>query len=153
MALMVTGKMPTAFYVSVMGWRIGITDRLFEWIATLIIIGFALTFAFPGGVIRQGEFLSLYMAWIGDQTVAGFMATLGTLRVVVLCANGNLPIQGPRVRSVCAAVGLIIWVQLALSLSIEAYYLGRMSLGVTIYWSLALGEAISTYRARLDVRV
>lgn len=150
MPIMVTGKMPTAFYISIKGWRIGVSDRLFEWIATLITIGFAITFSVPDEVILHGAFLSHYLAGISGQTVAGFMATLGTLRFAMLCANGNLPINGPRIRSICAALGCVIWVQLALSLSIEAYYLGHASLGVTIYWALSLGEAISIYRARLD---
>src|ERR1043165_9161254 len=93
--------------------RIHISDRLMEYFAALVMIGDAIVLSLPGTVI--GTFLLIQHLGIPDNVFALFFAVFGTIRIFALIANGNIPVYGPRARSICALFGAQVWGLMAIS--------------------------------------
>lgn len=125
-------------------------NRLFEWIAATIMLGIALALAFPGDSLARGPFAVLAGLGLTEKTMLLFFSVVGVLRVFALCANGRIPLYGPRVRAFGSLLGALIWFQIAVVFGVESLHGGVMSLVVPLYAGLTLGELVSCYRATYD---
>ena len=68
-------------------------------------------------------------------------------------ANGMWPKWGPILRAVGAAIGAIVWAQMAYALLVWSRVdQGYLSLGISIYGLLALSELVAIGRAANDAR-
>lgn len=128
------------------------TNRLFEWMTSLMMIGMAIVIAMNPQTVKVGGFY--LMADIGlTAPVLGVIFSIGgCLRGVSLVANGMWPKWGPIFRGICALLGASLWIQMALALIAWSGKNGYVSVGVPVYLCLTLGELISLYRAATDVR-
>jgi len=129
------------------------SHRLFEWAAALMMIGIAATIAYDPRSLALGGFS--YMARIGLTAPVLWILFLtgGLVRVATLYANGWWPVYGPRARAACALGGAIIWAQMLVALVDWSLAHGYLTIGVSVYFFLALGEILSCYRAASDIAV
>jgi hypothetical protein len=124
--------------------------KLFEWMTSAMMIGIAVIVAFSPSAIHSGGFA--LMANIGlTASVVGvlFMAS-GCARMAALYANGNWPVIGPRLRAACAAGGALVWAQMLIALIKWSEQSGYISIGISVYTFLVVGEIISCHRAASD---
>lgn len=147
---MPTSSSSVAFHI--LGYRIDISGRLFEWHAALGCIGVSIIMMLPGDVRIGKAFSTLYNISIQDESVGSLFFMIGLVRVLALAANGHIGVVGPRVRAVGAAVGALGWVQLAVASLLEGIAFGFVSISIALFFNLALFDLIAAYRAGLDVR-
>ena len=127
-------------------------NRLFEWVMTISMIMIALEIAIWPGSIRSGSF-RLLLIIISPTGLALFFGAFGLLRIAALIANGSWPEHGPRMRAMGAGAASLMWGQMCVALLLITPDLGGVpSAGVPVYFSLAIGELISAYRAISDAR-
>ena len=133
-------------------FTVDVSSRLFEWHASMILIGIGVLLLWPGEMARYGTFQSLYEQGLSEAVMGSIFMSVGVARFVALLANGHVGPIGPRIRATGALLGAVVWVQLSCSLLSEANRTGRVSIGIVVYASLALCDLISCWRATLDVR-
>src|SRR5215204_4395582 len=126
------------------------TDRLFEWVVSIMMICISVTLAIPGDTLERSALAPLLQAGMTEEALASAFGIIGAVRGVALFANGALRPSGARMRAVGAAVGSVIWMQLAVILAIDSIATGRMSFVLPILFCLTGGEFISCYRAIFD---
>lgn len=114
----------------------------------MLMIGDAICLSIPGTF--TGTFVLLRPLGLPDSLFATFFAIFGTIRIFALIANGNIPVYGPRARSVCALVGAPVWGMMALSQMVQAAN-GHLSLALPTYSLLTIAEIASAIRATYDV--
>lgn len=130
--------------------RISVSDRLQEWTSSAIMLSMGLLLCFPEHlIISRG--LSLMFDRFSISGLAFFFGTVGVARVLALIVNGNVPTYGPRVRMIGACLAVPVWTFLAMTLIVDAFFLGRVAVGLAFYGPLAVSDGISAYRATLDV--
>lgn len=143
---------PVSVSVNLFGFRVDLTNRMFEWHAALVMVGIATILLMPGDIARYGAFRLLYETGFSEEFMATAFLFVGMSRLSALAINGHIGPLGPRLRSIGAMFGSLIWCQLSISLFYEYYMTGRISIGVVVYVSFTLFDALSAYRAALDVR-
>lgn len=127
-------------------------NRLFEWMTASMMVVIAIIVAVNPKTVEFGGFylmrdIGLTASALGTLFMAG-----GCLRIAALFANGHWPVYGPRLRAACALMGAVIWMQMLLALTAWSTKSGYISIGVSVYFFLTVGELISCYRAAADVR-
>jgi hypothetical protein len=125
-------------------------NRLFEWTMALILILLGLwMLVFPASMGASSfRFIN---AMIGNFSLMAFFLLVGFGRVAALIANGRWKVWGGRIRALGSWAGAIIWLQMAVALSLLISNVGTPpSPGIPVYFALAIAELISTYRARAD---
>jgi hypothetical protein len=125
-------------------------NRIFEWVAALMLFGIAFTLALPGDTLEKGQFKYLIEVGFNEAALAVFMSCVASVRLVSLYLNGRWPVYGARCRSIGAMFGAIVWSQMWFVILLHSMAVGVPSLGVPIYGFLALGEMLSCYRATYD---
>lgn len=142
------GHIHAAEQIQVGKVRINFADRLFEWIATLTMALMALLLMLPG-VTFTGAFAFAEDWGYGTFVVLAMWVT-GTVRAAALVANGNIPVWGPKLRSLSAMVAGQLWLLFGGTLVYEAFTTGKISLGIACYGSLLVGELYAVGRASRD---
>jgi len=127
-------------------------QRLFEWMTALMMLGIAATIAASPRSIASGGFHLMQNIGLGPHSLGWAFAAIGSVRMASLYANGRWPFYGPWCRAVGALGGAFVWVQMSLALIAWSDTAGYISIGVSVYAVLALGEFISCYRAANDAR-
>lgn len=127
------------------------TNRRFEWYMSVAMIGIALTIIYDPRSLSFGGFA--YMTRIGlTAPVLGFLFLFGGIAgVAALYANGLWPVMGPRIRAARALGAAVVWAQMCVALFEWSTGQDYLSLGVTVYLILAVGEIDSVIRAAQDV--
>lgn len=125
-----------------------LSDRLFEWVASIALVTLGLLCAAWSDVIGSSNWRYILLV-IGPANLALFLFSVGILRLAALTANGRYwPKWSPRFRAFGALCGALLWFQFAAALLIFTSEVGRApSPGIPVYLSLMLGELISCYRA------
>lgn len=125
--------------------------RLFEWVMATAMVLLAVQCSIWPGTIDASAFYwitTAMPAWF----ISGFLFLFGVARFAALIANGRSTIYGPRVRSLCAIAGAVLWAQFDLAL-IAAYTVkGPPSPGIPFWFTFTLAELYSAYRAASDDR-
>jgi hypothetical protein len=127
-------------------------QRLFEWMTAMMMLGIAATIAASPRTIESGGFHLMRDVGLTGARLGWAFVSIGSLRIAALYANGRWPFYGPWCRFAGAFVGALVWVQMSLALVAWSDTAGYISIGVTVYAFLALGEFISCYRAANDAR-
>ena len=118
----------------------------------LMMLGIAATIAASPRSIASGAFHLMQNIGFGPHSLGLAFAAIGSMRIGALYANGRWPFYGPWCRAVGALGGALVWVQMSVALIAWSDTAGYISIGVTVYAVLALGEFISCYRAANDAR-
>lgn len=128
-----------------------IEGRLFEWTMSVICLslGLAMT-CFPRMV--GGSILQVLLFLVSPQQAIAIFLILGIVGTTALIANGASFKVGPRVRSICAIMRSMLWIQFALSMFIVSVKQGFPSPMIFVFPYLALSELYVVYRAVLDVK-
>lgn len=134
----------------VFGYRICVSDRLFEWYAAGTLALISICLAAPN-VVLTGGFAILRDRGVSPEVCAAAFAFVATMRLAALVANGNIPVYGPRIRAASAAACVLIWFNLALALAYDYAVDSRLSLGLPIYVMLTACDMYSATRATRDV--
>ncbi len=129
-----------------------LSNRLFEWMTSFMMIGMAFVIAGNPHTVRVGGFYLMTQVGITAPILAVLSAIIGCIRISALFANGLWPSWGPRFRAGCSLFGACLWAQMFLALLAWSNESGYVSIGVSVYLFLALGEIISCYRAATDGR-
>jgi hypothetical protein len=127
-------------------------NRQIEW---MMVIGFAIfglqTFIWPQSIKMSAFEPILNIAW--PWVLATFAMVLATSRGFALYRNGLMPVLGPWIRIIGAAIGFIMMASMAFALALQVMKLGRPpSPGVPFYLALCWAEYRSAKRAASDVR-
>lgn len=123
--------------------------RLFEWIATGIMLGMsAELFATPNSISATAY--RIMAVNIPQSYIALILFAFGMVRIIALMANGLVPYYGPLARATCALAGAFMWLQFMLALLDWAAIQSIVSPGVPVYFFLTIGEIASCYRAASD---
>lgn len=128
------------------------SNRLFEWMTALMMLGIAATIASSPRSVGSGGFHLMLNLGLTPQVLGWFFAFAGFARVAGLYANGHWPVYGPWCRALCALGGAVLWGQMCLALIKWSEQSDYVSIGVSVYLFLTLGEVISCYRAASDGR-
>lgn len=125
-------------------------ERLFEWLAAMMMIGIALLLIVSPQSLESGSYR--YMLGVGLH--ASLLSCLclcgGGTRLCALMANGLWPLWGPRLRAFGAVAGAYLWFQMFLALASFTSPSGP-SIGLPVYFTLMVGEFVSCWRAATDV--
>jgi hypothetical protein len=124
------------------------SNRLWEWIMGLMMLGIAGTLAMPGNSLEKGPLHVLEQAGLTEGVLILAFGGIGCLRIVALVYNGRLPI--PRARALGSMAAALIWAQLGSILAYGSIQSGVPSLALPIYGFLTLGELFSCYRTGYD---
>lgn len=138
--------------ITVFGYRIDISGRLFEWHAALGCLGIAIIMISPFESRIGPAFKILYEINLHEELIGLYFLLIGIARVFALLANGHIGPLGPQIRAIGAAVGALGWVQLGTGLLLEGLAFGFASVGVVLFFNLALFDLIAAYRAGLDFK-
>lgn len=128
------------------------SNRLFEWMTALMMLGIALTIATSPQSVAHGGFYLMQNVGLTPAVLVVLFCAAGLARAAGLYANGHWPIYGPWCRALGAMGGVFIWAQMLLSLVKWSSQSGYVSIGVPVYVFLTIGELISCYRAASDGR-
>jgi hypothetical protein len=128
------------------------SNRLFEWITAVIMVGIATTIAISPRAVASGGFHLLQNLGLTAEVLVLLFAIGGCVRIAALWANGRWQVCGPWFRFGCALAGAFLWAQMCLALIEWSDGAGYVSIGVPVYAGLALGELISCSRAARDGR-
>jgi len=126
------------------------TDRLFEWVVSVMMLCISITLGMSGDTLERSALSALLQAGLTEEALASFFGIVGAVRCVALFANGALRPSGARMRAWCAAFGAVVWMQLAVILTLDSIVSGRPSFVLPILICLTGGEFISCYRAIFD---
>lgn len=126
------------------------TDRLFEWVVSIMMLCISITLAMPGDTLERSALVPLVRAGLTEESLSAFFGIVGTLRCMALFANGRLKPSGARFRAVGAAFGAVIWMQLAVILAVDSIASSKPSFVLPILLCLTGGEFISCYRSIFD---
>jgi hypothetical protein len=69
----------------------GHSDRLVEWLSSIVLIGWALVLMQPGDTLRGTSFAEFLRYGVSEEAIAGSFALVGGLRVAALFINGRWP--------------------------------------------------------------
>src|SRR5258708_38911234 len=127
-------------------------NRLFEWITAAMMMGIAVTIAVSPQAVDDGGFHLMKNLGLTPTILAVLFFVASISRAIGLYANGRWPIYGPWCRALGAAVGVIIWAQMFLSLIKWSGQSGYVFLDVSVYLFLTIGELVSCYRAASDAQ-
>jgi hypothetical protein len=123
-------------------------ERGLEWLSAIAMVGWCYVIVrHPGYLLASNLHEFLRFGLTEGQVAAGF-GVVGALRIAALYINGRWP-RSPLLRMAGAAVGLVLWSQVTLTLVMAV---GTASTGVVIYGPLAFAEFISIRRAAFDAR-
>ncbi len=129
------------------------SNRLFEWVMAIMMLLIAFTLSLPGDTLSRGALNMLQTQLdIDEPIVAVILAAVGTLRCGALYANGNLPVYGPKARTLGSAVGALSWAVLMSTMIFDSLLSKSASIMVPVFGSLIIGEVVSAYRATRDGR-
>lgn len=127
------------------------SNRLFEWVAALIMLQMGLTIVY--NIIVDGRVSQAYNAIsdFGIPTImAGFLFVfIGAIRAFALWRNG-LWKNGPLIRAVCAALGMFVWGQILYGVVVVWFKSDYLFISAPVWVSFLGGEYISFQRAILD---
>jgi hypothetical protein len=125
--------------------------RLFEWVMSISMVLLAVEILIWPDTLQASAF-----QWVVQVMPVDFvwvaLLLAGWFRVLALVANGSSLVIGPRVRSIGALVGAVIWIQFGaalVKLSIDQHF---ASPGIPFWFMFTVAELRITYRAVLDVR-
>jgi hypothetical protein len=124
--------------------------KLFEWVTSAMMIGIAIIVAVSPNAIHSGGFSLMANIGLTGSVIGILFMAAGAIRMVALYANGNWPVIGPRLRAGCAAGGAFVWAQMLIALVKWSEQSGYISIGVSVYTFLVVGEIISCHRAASD---
>lgn len=127
--------------------------RLFEWVTTFVMLGWAVTIVIWPDTITIGAFRWMLVAGFTPLVLGLFFAIVGGIRISALVVNGRSELWGPRLRAFGAVAGGIIWAWLAIALIFLVNETSAPSPGIWTYLGLMLGEIVSCTRAAADVRI
>lgn len=131
------------------------TNRLFEWCMAIMMVLIALTLALPGNTLDRAAVRAVAELGLTEESIAALFGMVGAARVLALWLNGHInngrtwP-NGANIRAVGAAIGCVFMGQFTVALFWDSYITGLASLFVPVLGTLAAGEAMSCYVARLD---
>jgi hypothetical protein len=123
-------------------------DRGLEWFSALAMLGWAYVLVQPGDILANGNLKEFLRFGATETQIAMVFGVVGMGRLVALYINGRWP-RSPTLRMVGAAIGLMVWGQVAIAL-IQA--VGMATTGLAVYGPLALSEILSIRRAAFDAR-
>lgn len=142
----ITGQRP---HFQVGPLRLILSDRMMEYFAALVMIGDAIMLSIPGTV--GGTFEAMRHLGLPDSAFIMFFSIFGTVRILALLANGNIPTYGPRARSICALASAPVWALMGMSQISAWMATGHATLALPIYTLLTLADILSASRATFDV--
>lgn len=123
------------------------STRLFEWYAStaLFMLGVHL-FVWPDA-LQYSRFIQITAA-VNQVGLMLICLLVGGTRLFALATMGKWLPWCARVRAICSIFAACVWVQLGLALFLNKP--APPSPGVPIYFTLAIAELMSVYRARRD---
>lgn len=133
--------------------RLHLNDRAMEWFSAGVMLSWATTLAYPGDTLASPSFSAFHRFGLTETFWVWAFACCGAGRMVALAINGAMQPTTPIIRMIGAMVGAWSWAQVSMLIT-EGTFLqtGTPSTGSGVYALLALAEAISVYRAAVDVR-
>ncbi len=129
-----------------------VINRQAECTMAIMMLGTALTIAIDPSTLSRGGFVRLGTVGFDALTLAVTLFFAGLLRGISLLANGQWPRYGPIARALGAGFGAVLWSQMAYSIYVWSAAKGYLSMGVSVYLTLAFSEFISITRALRDAR-
>ncbi len=124
--------------------------RQAEWTTAVALLGLGMQFLFFPIIISNTMFRDVLMI-ASPGTVMVLLIVISWTRIIVLVLNGSIPFYGPILRSICAGLTGIVWLQMWLSLLRLDPELPR-PVTTPIFIALMLTDFLSAYRAASDVR-
>lgn len=126
--------------------------RLFEWVMAISMIGLAIEVFIWPQTLEESAFQWMVVV-VNPKFIGAILLIGGSVRIVALILNGVSLSLGPRLRSVCAIVGAMLWIQFGTALVKLSIDQGFASPGIPFWYTFTLAELYVTYRAALDVRL
>lgn len=126
--------------------------RLFEWVMTLVLLGYGIEMFFYPDLINSSLFTAI-LSLVAAEHLTVLFLIVGFVRLSALIANGTWPVAGPILRFGGALMGAIIWLEMGIAL-VHQYSTGSVKpVSIPVFIPLAIGEMISSYRAAADARL
>lgn len=124
--------------------------RQAEWLAAIIMAGDATVLALSPQSLEFGGFYLIGHIGLSALRLSAVLMACAACRIACLLANGRWPHAGPRCRTVCAVIGVVLWAQLGYSLLVWSLAKGYIGIGVPLYATLALSELVTLFRVVSD---
>lgn len=126
-------------------------NKLIELQSAILMTGVAAWLAvWPDSIVASSFRLLLKFMSVG--AVFAMLAVFGVLRLAALIANGRWH-YGTHCRAICAGVAAFVWGQLSAALIDLHISTGNTpSIGIWVYFTLALFEIASMFRALALIR-
>ena len=125
--------------------------RLHEWVMTmaLFLTGTAML-VMPR--MKDGSILHELERFFTGAQIAWLFFIVGLTSIMALIANGNSMVIGPRVRSVCAVIRMVIWSQFTIAMAQVSFRPPQdwLSPMVIFFGLFTWAEYYIAYRAILD---
>jgi len=126
-------------------------ERGVEWFSAFCMCAWAYTLAAPGDTFSRQSFSEFVSHGYTEELVAAIFAAVGVMRLIALFINGSWP-RSPLLRIFGAAVGIVLWTDVAYLLYMSSLSSPGKSPGPWMYAILAAFEVGSVYRATFDAR-
>lgn len=123
------------------------TGRLFEWVASLMMIAIGVTLSLWPKSAEAGSLRILVEAgFAAPWLIVGFVGG-GAARLIALYANGHWPLIGPWLRAVGALGGAVLWSLMGAAVLPALGQVGSGALAVPVFFALCIGDVISCHRS------
>lgn len=125
--------------------------RRLEWISAAAIIGWGITFLFPGDTMTLSAVYRPLLERFSESAWGLICLCFGLAHVAALIVNGREPMGSPVIRLVAALAGMWIWSQFALAFGKSFFVLGAMSIGVPSTLVFLAIDALAVRQSAGDV--
>lgn len=128
-----------------------IRERVLEWLSSVLLVGWGFLLVQSGDTLATTNFSQFLVHGFTEEWLAYVMGCVGSVRLLVLWINGRWP-RTPALRVVGAAMGAMIWGQIAAMFGMSYLVNGIAGTGFVVYAALSACEVLSVYWAGRDVR-
>lgn len=128
------------------------TNRLFEWAVSVILflIGLSVPLSPLFGLAPPPGIEVFSTTWLGVDHIGWLLAVIGWLRCGALYANGTWKEYGCYLRTLGAAAGIIVWIELLYGAVVVTVLSGLMYISVIFFAVFVVFEAFSLVRSLVD---
>lgn len=110
-------------------------DRALEWFSAMVMLGWSVVLALPGGPLNGPQFAAFARYGVSETWWAATFGAFGSGRMVALYINGRWP-KGPYVRMAGSLFGAVSWAQVSwLLLEGSMINAGIVNPGTAVYGS------------------
>lgn len=127
--------------------------RATEWLAASVLLTFALILAIPGETTTSTSgFTTFVQLGLDDAALAAPLGLLATGRMAALYINGAWK-RSPAVRMVGSVAGAGVFAMIGMAFLWPTFESASAVSTGSVYFTLALFDALSAYRSGADVRM